>query len=201
MHPIAWHRVTIVKESGAAWVYKSPHIACESVSRMATVAALSPEIAVLEENTLNSAQQPLMTDTHDQATTAVTPLGPCIQYEDAAEDKENVFQVIFIVNSKTQEEALPNSGSAHADIERQALQGSIDHTSQGKGANQADCHEDQEQLQANTGCKDETANMLEWFRSTFSQIERNGIITLKDFKEKARHSDVCRLKQISELVQ
>ena len=184
--------------------YKSPCIACESVSRMATVAALSPEIAVLEENTLNSAQQPLMTDTHDQAATAVTPLGPCIQYEDAAEDMENVFQVIFIVNSKTQEEALPNSGSAHANIEQQALQGSIDHTSQGKGANQADCHEDQEkesQLQADTGCKDETANMLEWFRSIFSQIERNGIITLKDFKEKARHSDVCSLKQISELVQ
>lgn len=166
---------------------------------MATVAALSPEIAVLEENTLNTAQQPLMIDTHDQAATTVTPLGPCIQYEDAAEDKENVFQVIFIVNSKAQEENLPNSGSAHANIEQQALQGGMDHT-----ANQANCHEDLEeesQLQADTGCKDETANMLEWFRSTFSQIERNGIITLKDFKEKARHSDVRRFKQISKLVQ
>ena len=32
--------------------------------------------------------------------------------------------------------------------------------------------------------------MIGWFRSTFSQIERNGTITLKEFKKKAGQSDV-----------
>ncbi len=188
-------------------VHKCPaHQSAMSVSRMATVAALSPEIEVLEENTLSNAQQPLMIDT--LSATAVTPLLPCIQYEDAAEynnNMENVFQVTFIVNSKAQEESLPNSEPAHHEIDEQALQGGVDHSPQGEGVNQANRHEsleEESQLQADTGCKDpnETTNMLGWFHSTFSEIERNGIVTLKDFKEIARHSDVSRLEQIRKLV-
>ena len=150
---------------------------------MATVA--SSEIGVLEENTLSIAQQPLI---DAQAATA----GPCIQYEDAAEEVENIFQVIFVVNSKAQAESLPDSGYARA-IEQQALQGGKDHITvppQGEVADQSDCREEESQLQAGTGHKDETTNILQWFHSTFSEIERSGIITLKDFKENARHSDV-----------
>ena len=33
---------------------------------------------------------------------------------------------------------------------------------------------------------DEEATSLEWFRSTFSHVEKNGIITLKDFKHRAK---------------
>lgn len=32
----------------------------------------------------------------------------------------------------------------------------------------------------------EAATSLEWFRSTFSQVEKNGIITLKEFKHRAK---------------
>ena len=35
-------------------------------------------------------------------------------------------------------------------------------------------------------CKDEPARLIEWFRSTFSQVENNGIITRKDFKHTAK---------------
>ena len=33
---------------------------------------------------------------------------------------------------------------------------------------------------------DEAATSLEWFRSAFSQVEKNGVITLKDFKHRAK---------------
>lgn len=175
---------------------------CASVSRMATVAAISPEIAVLEENILSKAEQPLI-DT--QIATACN-LGPCIQYEDAAEDLQNVFQVIFVVNSKAQAESLPNSGCTRV-LEQQRLPGDLvpinGVSPVREEANQAGCHDNQEessQLQAETGSKDETEDVLGWFRSTFSQLERNGVITLKDFKENAKHSDVRRLEQISTLL-
>ena len=32
----------------------------------------------------------------------------------------------------------------------------------------------------------EAATSLEWFRSVFSQVEKNGVITLKDFKHRAK---------------
>ena len=157
---------------------------------MATVVT-NPEIGILEENALSNAQSPLI---HTQQAARAVNLGPCIQYEDAAEDMENVFQVIFVVNSQAQAESLPNSGSVHA-IEKKELQGDLDNIKvspqrEVQGANQAENQEEESRLQAETGCKDETANMLGWFHSTFSQIERNGIITLKDFKKKAGHSDV-----------
>lgn len=38
----------------------------------------------------------------------------------------------------------------------------------------------------------EAATSLEWFRSTFSQVEKNGVITLKDFRHRAK-KDVRRL--------
>ena len=161
---------------------------------MATVAATSPEIGVLGENALSNAQLPLIDlDTCTRQTATAVNLGPCIQYEDATEDMENVFQVIFVVNSKAQAESLPNSGSVHAISEQKELQGDLDHikvSPQREGANQAENQEEESQLQAETGCKDETANMIGWFHSTFSQIERNGIITLKEFKKKAKQSDV-----------
>ena len=33
---------------------------------------------------------------------------------------------------------------------------------------------------------DEAATSLEWFRSAFSQVEKNGVITLKDFKHRVK---------------
>lgn len=180
-----------IEESLGKRLYKPPRIAYESVSRMATVVVTSPEIGVLGENAPSNATQLPLIDTR-QTATAVN-LGPCIQYEDAAEDMENVFQVIFVVNSKAQAESLPNSGSMHA-TEQIELQGDLDQIKvvppQREGANHAENQEEESQLQAETGCKDETANMIGWFRSTFSQIERNGTITLKEFKKKAGQSDV-----------
>lgn len=159
---------------------------------MATVAVASPEIGALdlEHIRINPQQQPQTDLTQLQAARTVTLDGPCIQYEDVPEDMENVFQVIF-VNANAQTEY---SGSA---IEQEVvLQGDIDHSAElspQEQANGADYRKkigEPPKLEAEIGRENETMDMLGWFQSTFSEIERNGIITLKDFKAKARHSDV-----------
>ena len=40
----------------------------------------------------------------------------------------------------------------------------------------------------------EAATSLEWFRSAFSQVEKNGIITLKDFMHRAKKDVSLKLK-------
>lgn len=171
---------------------------------MATVAVTSPEIqmiGVLEHNNtlINPQQQPL-TDSIQLQTPRTISLGPCIQYEDAAEDMENIFQVIF-VNGNAQTESSLNLGSA---TEQEVPQGDLDCievSPQREWANRADCHKNLEEapkLQAEIGYEDETVNMTGWFQSTFSHVERNGIITLKDFKDKARHLDVSWSKSANQ---
>jgi hypothetical protein len=59
-------------------------------------------------------------------------------------------------------------------------------SSQGQGSGELDLN-DITQSSAAQPCElDEVATSLEWFRSTFSHVEKNGIITLKDFKHRAK---------------
>ena len=91
-------------------------------------------------------------------------LGPCIQYEDTDDVENGSHNMIVVVNA----DALQIESSLNNELELQ----------QGHS-----------ELSTQMVCEDET-KVLEWFRSTFSQAEKNGIITRKDFEHTARHSAV-----------
>lgn len=156
---------------------------------MATLGIASQDIVLKLDGSIECSQpQQPPVDTRTSSTAAVDSSNPCVQYEDA----ENGFQqVIIVVNVGAQQsESFLSLNSAMEEDKRRGCT-DISYQEQQMKELLKVPNPVEERVQAETAYEDETVNMLGWFRSTFSQAEKNGMITVKDFKHTAnRHSGV-----------
>ena len=94
------------------------------------------------------------------------------------------------------EECLNNDSELLVVVNVGALSGTFDSDSSSKHEmpiNDDDKHQsldEQVETPLQEDAEDETTELLKWFQTTFSQIEKDGCITLKDFKYTARNCDV-----------